>query len=235
MILKQWVKHMFRYSYFNKKDYKKDIIPVGEKPKGWVNVREIRFIFFSAWEEHCLECSVPECYGNCKVWEERLDKKCKKTVYGLKRRKDLIGKYPFAVQLKFRPWGKMESHVGKRTFSPDRLRTIDFINFTADRLFLYISILCKPIFPSCKPSGFEEFVKNRLVLSGCREDMEPSHFLLQCFSDTDLEYKIQIEMTDKEIFLRKSLEIRKGYNQLCIDLSGYEMGKRKNILVCYYP
>lgn len=36
-----------------------------------------------SWEEHCVECSPPYCYNNCKIYLKRLDGCCVRMQHGI--------------------------------------------------------------------------------------------------------------------------------------------------------
>ena len=59
------------------------------------------------WEEHCLECAAPTCFGNCLHYKARSDGRCKRFENGLMtfpQEKACCGQ---GVRVKFRKWGNM--------------------------------------------------------------------------------------------------------------------------------
>lgn len=69
-------------------------------------LEEIESIMPLIWSEHCLECSAPECYCSCIMYQPDRYGKCKRTEYGLRVLRDKHLSFP-AVQLKYRKWGKL--------------------------------------------------------------------------------------------------------------------------------
>lgn len=78
------------------------------------------------WEEHCVECAVPDCYRSCPLYERRADGKCARFDYGIVPNHDVGGASGFGADIQFRRWGKLEAFWPGRPalFSPGRLRWI---------------------------------------------------------------------------------------------------------------
>lgn len=55
------------------------------------------------WEEHCVECGAPACYGTCDKFERNPAGRCRRLSYGIAR----CGKVG-AAQVRFKEWGKIE-------------------------------------------------------------------------------------------------------------------------------
>lgn len=229
---------MYRYTWFDKSDFIMDIVPKGRKPESWVRLKDIEIIIPSAWEEHCLECSEPECYGHCPYWLERFDKKCKKTGYGFKRRNDLIKYYPLAVQFKFRPWAKIQTAVYKGNISPAKFRSMDKAGYMMDRGAFIVSHLMSPFVHNYKIGRAEEYLKNKRV-EKIKGKKLPGKFLFQCYSDESEPYHMIFEfLRDEAVIFRQSSEIRVGYNQEVLELTDKiidcMLGSEK-LQMRYYP
>ena len=86
--------------------------PTGQKPipEFQLNIRDrfrITAVRPTMWEEHCLECAAPLCFGNCLHYEARSDGRCKRFENGLltfSHEKACNGQ---GVRVKFRKWGNM--------------------------------------------------------------------------------------------------------------------------------
>src|SRR5690348_11997606 len=61
------------------------------------------------WEEHCVECSIPECYTSCPLYVARRDQKCARFAYGIFPNADVAGPFGYAADVYFRRWGKLEA------------------------------------------------------------------------------------------------------------------------------
>lgn len=221
---------MYRNLWFNKNNYTKDIIVSKELPHDWIKRTEISKIFLSAWEEHCLECAVPQCYRNCAKWVERYDKKCQKTVYGIKLRKKILPEVSNGVQLKFREWGKIETIFSTRCVTIKKERFIHNVFCFLEKITLFTSIMLKWLSPTCKLCGALEVFKN-IVIQHFGKAEEPDVFLFQCYSQEE-PYKLFFEMGDK---YRSSFLIKKGFNQFFINNSEVLLDKNTSSLLKFYP
>ncbi len=226
---------MYRYTWFNKKEYSGNIRISKKKLQNWIKPSDIKYFSLSTWEEHCLECSPPECYGNCPYWDKRFDIKCKKTYYGMKRRRDILRENPIAVQIKFRPWAKIQSTVYRGQINWNLYRMLDSLGYVADRIAFRISHLFKTMSPQYRIAGYEEKIKDIFCLS-VKEKIHPEAFLFQCYSIEKEEYNIVVEiLKDDRVVERKSQKITLGYNQLVIDVRNINVFEKGKIQVRYYP
>ena len=64
------------------------------------------------WNEHCIECAVPDCYALCSLYVARRDRKCARFKYGIAPNPKYPGLFPFGAEIEFRRWGKLESTFG---------------------------------------------------------------------------------------------------------------------------
>ncbi len=86
--------------------------PTGQKPvpEFQLNIRDrfsVAAVRPTMWEEHCLECAAPACFGNCLHYEARSDGRCKRFENGLltfPHERACCGQ---GVRVKFRKWGNM--------------------------------------------------------------------------------------------------------------------------------
>lgn len=226
---------MYQYTWFDKFNYTKDITLHGKRQKDWVLFSDISVIFPSVWEEHCLECSEPECYGSCPYWLKRFDEKCKKTSYGFKRRGTLLRYCPMAVQFKFRPWAKIQTAVYQGNVSGKRFRIMDRAGFVMDRVSFIISDLMSCILRNYKIGRAEEYFKIRYA-AGIQGQAEPENFLFQCFSEEKEPYCMIFELLkDDKTVLRSASEIRPGYNQLLIEAGHAKVSSGGKVQMRYYP
>ena len=64
---------------------------------------------FHMWEEHCLECSPPECYQSCRLYIARVDQRCARFKYGISANRHFSGIEGFGAEIAFRRWGKLQT------------------------------------------------------------------------------------------------------------------------------
>ena len=225
---------MYRITWFCQKEYSSDVVLKGETPREWITKDRIEKIGVSAWEEHCLECAPPECYGNCERYIKRCDQKCKKTSYGIKRRRDLEKNYPSPVQLKFLPWGKIETYKFDDFYSLEKITSINKKWYVIDRFSRGISNALKFVNKKMSLCGLAEVTKNKKYNKAISFQTD-KQFLFQVYSNCESNYTLFLEfLSDDKVFFRKPFSIKQGYNQLLIDCGSLKE-TYSNILIRYYP
>ena len=70
------------------------------------NQLEISHKAFHYWQEHCVECSAPDCYSSCLLYKKRADNNCSRFVKGIELIKD--NNFQLA-DIIFRRWAKLET------------------------------------------------------------------------------------------------------------------------------
>src|SRR5580698_5289722 len=92
----------------------------------------VRSTYLLSWNEHCIECAVPDCYALCSLYVARRDRKCSRFKFGIAPNSKYPGLFPFGAEVEFRRWGKLESNFGFGSVRPSEVRWMDRI----DRVFL---------------------------------------------------------------------------------------------------
>lgn len=82
-----------------------------------VDAGEVKRVYLALWEEHCVECAVPECYAVCPLYVARRDRKCARFRGGIFPNPEYSGMYPFGADISFRRWGKLEAKLDGRIVS----------------------------------------------------------------------------------------------------------------------
>ena len=97
---------MFQYVWFDKKKWSnisKQIVP-----NDFLSFDDLIAISPLYWKEHCVECGEPLCYYNCTNWEVRIDKKCRRFVYGIRKGEN---KKSFNATVKLKKWENLNQYV----------------------------------------------------------------------------------------------------------------------------
>ncbi len=207
---------MFQFTWYDKREYERiaqkpeEIILSGE----FVVPEDIESVKTLYWEEHCLECSPPHCYGNCNHWKKRKDNSCVRLYYGIKNNKKIKDTL-WAAEMKFRPWSKLESRINLGSVDVKNLRKLARWDNQYTGLFKAASFLTAPVFKDCKMSRRAEGIKRRKYATIPKKQNSENTFLLQCYSKTAEEFHFCFEITNKEniVTLRKKFKIQPGFNE----------------------
>lgn len=206
---------MFQYVWWDKSKYSG--CQTKELPEDYISFDDIATMGSVYWAEHCTECAVPFCYNNCSNWEARIDKKCRRFVYGIKRTRT---KKSYNATLQLKKWGKIESIYFNRMLSPSQSKRLDSANYHLSNCIKYISKLLRFLSPTMKLCGFLEFAKSKLFAKLGKKSC-PSHFLVSCFLHDPTPCSLSLEIYNSTVVSRKPINLEPGYNQILIDLGNY--------------
>ncbi len=84
----------------------------------------VRAVYLLHWQEHCLECAVPDCYRVCPLYVARADRKCARLQYGIAPNPAYTGLFGYGADVWFRRWGKLESRLWFGPVTPRAARRI---------------------------------------------------------------------------------------------------------------
>ena len=198
-----------------------------EKPLGWKR-RECRddvrnhFIIEAVrpamWEEHCLECSAPACYGNCVYYQERSDGRCKRFENGLftfKEEKACCGQ---GAHVTFRQWADMMTIVFPAMLKSEGYTALFLKNQKKGRQLEKIAKGPLPQKIRWESIRTVEYLRRRGLRKLEGLDNVPDAFLFHGYSYNKESYHLILEVYDDEIPLYKtSLPIAEGENLFVID------------------
>ncbi len=205
---------MFQYTWFDEAGWSDVKVP--PLPEDCISFRDIERIAPLYWAEHCVECAMPQCYGTCPNWESRIDGKCRRFLYGIHRSPV---KESYAATLHLKKWGKIESRLFAPVFiSPKRALRLDRLNYHLSKGVLQVSKAMKKLSPTLKPSGALEFAKLKGFQSMGKAEAQAS-FLFSAYLHGTAPVMLFFEIVNQgQTALRKSLELKPGFNQLVFDL-----------------
>lgn len=209
---------MFQYVHFSKKNYKEaDLIFDG------VPDTDYGLVAASDWQEHCLECSAPLCFGNCLYYSKRFDNSCRSLEYGIFTKK--VDGNIYRV-FKFRPWGKLETFIFPAVYSKKKERRIDGLN---RRLSAPVRLLMRLLSPLPKDYKIGEWycaIYKKFFERG-RSGVICDTLLIDAASDTDFKLFVEIVSAEKELLFRGSVPMKRGANSLRLKVTPSAMKKGK--------
>lgn len=74
-----------------------------------VSPEDINTISPLVWQEHCVECAMPECYHTCAHYKRRSDGRCRLFKYGIERFKNKDAILGQNVVIEMDEWAKLET------------------------------------------------------------------------------------------------------------------------------
>lgn len=170
------------------------------------------------WEEHCVECSVPECYTTCRLYVARKDQKCARFVYGVQANPHAAGLFPFGADISFRRWGKLEA----RCFGVPRMVPVEAIRRYArwqrrvERAVNAGSDVLAPVNPKRRLNGLQTFVRHALMDRRGAASDEADAFYVKFYSPGSEEFALQVELIQERPVFRDVIHVKPGWNEKII-------------------
>ncbi len=208
---------MFQIEWVDKKKWHSSGI---ESLKTATNLKaaEVKRVLFLKWEEHCVECAVPECYGVCPLYERRSDGACRRFAYGIYPNPDFKGLYNFGADICFKRWSKIEADLNCFSF-PAPVYSHNFMKYCdwlPLRLKRKISVVIK-----------KKYTKKKIDFD---------NFVLECFSphknsfNLILEYFTQINGAERKTKFRHVFDISHGRNFYTVPFSDFNIDNFEGLL-----
>jgi FkbH-like protein len=213
---------MYQYEFFDKRNYVRHERPATLRPSHFLGLDDIALVRSSYWAEHCLECGEPDCYATCQLFGQRADGRCKRFKYGIHHTSD-FGDSPFAAEVHFLRWAKLESIVYPGSLAPAEALFNDrswLGQSNTRRVLMGLGALGERLYPIARRQAFDSRKYAFADGAGKENAGETPTFLLQLYSYEDAVFSMQFEITDDaDLVFRQSLDIAPGYNQHIVDVS----------------
>lgn len=191
----------------------------------------------SVWEEHCLECSAPDCYTDCKMYEARKDGRCKRTFDGISVREDVKGCCGRAAHFRFKRWSNLLMVI-----NPSMLSWKDYqkINEAHEKIGNGLQRVINSRIPQKAKWGIVrsvEYCRRTYLRNRKKNDVMPDAFVFHGFSYSNETFRLLMEVyVDGVSTYKKSLKIAPGENLIVMECSQLDACYRGNSnVVKVYP
>lgn len=192
--------------------------PTGQKPVPdfQLNIRDsfqITAVRPTMWEEHCLECAAPACFGNCLHYAARRDGRCKRFENGLltfPQEKACCGQ---GVRVKFRKWGNMMTLLFPTMLKEEQYATLFSKTEKQGKRLKKLVDSSLPL--SLRWNGIRtvEFLRRRRLRKLSSQDFHADAFLFHGYSHHPAPFRLVLEVYDDHTPVYKtSLPIEPGEN-----------------------
>ena len=186
------------------------------------------------WEEHCLECAAPTCFGTCVHYQARSDGRCKRFENGLltfPQEKACCGQ---GVRVKFRKWGNMMTVLFPAMLSEEDYTALTRKNEGLGKLLGAVNRSPLPTALRWQGIRIPEFLRRRSLRGLSGGDNTPDAFLFHAYSHTPEQYRLVIEIFDDHTSVWKTaIDVRPGENLAVITALSPECGKAGNLVKIY--
>ena len=175
------------------------------------------------WEEHCVECSMPQCYATCSLFVARPDQKCARFVYGIMPNRQVQGLFRFGADIRFRRWAKLQTAWPARLamLGTGTIRTQTALMDWTEKAVSSAAGIIRRWSPKRRLNGAFTLARRKLLENQSallsQRTSNPHAFFIKCFSSESTAFRIQLELvTDVPVF-RTSLQIEPGWNEHYLD------------------
>lgn len=180
----------------------------------------VRYCLVAEWEEHCVECAIPECYSSCPVYERRKDGACARFQYGIVANRRFKGNYNFGADIRFKKWAKIEADLS-RAFPAIRMPHLLF-----------------DLFYRRAPGFFRKFIRGIGVRLFFGNKLDLDAFIIECYNPAGekvtlfVEYFI-VQHGVRHTRFRRSVILDPGHNNHAIPFVAFNMQRLEGYLYLY--
>jgi FkbH-like protein len=163
------------------------------------------------WNEHCIECAVPDCYALCPLYVQRRDRKCARLKNGIVPNPQYPGLFPYGAEVEFRRWGKLESTFGFGSAEPETLRRLDQIDRGLLHAIRPVSSLLSPLSPNYRINGAYAVLRERWLQRETRDRLEIyDEFVVEVSNLDSRPVRLVLECWQQEPKFRTSIHLQPG-------------------------
>lgn len=227
---------MFDYVYEDKNAIELNLLQDLDIP----DIECITKVSSLAWDEHCIECSAPECYNTCTLFERSRYNKCKRTAYGVRRvYYNYDGLYNYGIQLKYRKWGKLRCDYSNNLIYDAREFKSYYSSY--ERLRNALQMVGKPFNLGFIPKDLLPRIAHHRLMKAhkynCNNNSEKlDGILVSCYSHLDYNFSMIIDSLKNEATISKvSLSIKPGMNNFFVSLSKLKVSYDNVTALEIYP
>lgn len=194
------------------------------------------------WQEHCVECAVPECYKVCSLYVARRDGSCARFENGIYPNLNYSGLYPFGAEIRFRRWGKLESMLGLYgAVTPRQMRICDFFDRILLSFIRPVSSLLRRISPNYRLMSLYAGFRHRVFKAMTHRKGVFDEFVVEVWNLQSEPVRLEIECVQNGPKFRTSVLLQPGKNihkipveSMNIDLESRSRGYQANGYVRVY-
>ena len=199
---------MYQFYYSDNREYQH--AELKQKISDHFNVDRVRP---TMWEEHCLECSAPVCFGNCAHYAARRDGRCMRFDNGIRTFENASACCGQGARLKFRKWANMMTIIYPGMLSPE-----EYSKLTAKNEKLGKRL--RSAVNSKLPTGLKwqyirtiEYLRRRRLRRLAADTPKPDAFVFHGYSYGKESFNLIMEVFDGHTPLfRQAIPISQGEN-----------------------
>lgn len=166
------------------------------------------------WQEHCVECAVPQCYSTCHLYVPRGDGRCARFAYGIVRNPAASGGLGFGADIRFRRWAKLETELTGCFVSTRAHQVIERFDAAASGVVSAAHVAVRKIHSTRSASRDLLYrLRSRVLRRLGRAHDQYSAFVIECFSPESSRFRLALNLrVDGATIFRHAVEVAPGLN-----------------------
>lgn len=198
---------------------------------------EITAVRPTMWEEHCLECSAPVCFGNCVHYIPRSDGRCMRFENGIYVYPNDKGCCGQGARVKFRKWANMMTIIFPAMLDIKVYNEMIQKNQKVGNKLGKVASSKLPVKVKWETIRTKEFLRRRSLRGLEGLDNTPDAFVFHGYSFEEQSFRLIVEVYDSHTSVFKtSLNLEPGENLYIIDNEKLsEACSTNDFLVKVYP
>lgn len=195
--------------------------PIDKQPrydKKLTDEFEITAVRPAMWEEHCLECSAPACFGNCVHYVPRADGRCMRFENGILVYPNEKGCCGQGARVKFRKWANMMTVIYPAMLSLSAYSGMTQKNQKVGNRLGRIAASRLPVKLKWETIRTREFLRRKRLKGLPETDNTPDAFVFHGYSFEEKPFRLMIEVYDGHTpVFKMALNMEPGENLYVID------------------
>ena len=193
------------------------------------------------WEEHCVECAIPDCYTSCSLYTPRLDQKCRRFPYGMMPNKTIKGLYDYGIDIFFLRWAKVEAewHGMPAMISIETLKTYDRHSQKIGSLVNGVGNALQFINPKRRVNGLYSFLRQKWMAGQSRtsstNNTKIDAFYIKFYCPGEIEGALQLEIVQDRPVFRDRILMKPGWNEKAIPFREMHMKENEKARIRIFP
>lgn len=172
------------------------------------------------WEEHCLECSAPECYQSCAYYIARQDGRCRRLYDGYQLIQNESGCCGQGVHLQFHRWANMMTVLFPAMLSPEVYQQMTDKNGQVGKRLEKLVRSKLPVKLKWELIRTREYLRRRYLRKMQPSEETPDAFILHGYSFSEKAFRLVLEIFHEEqTAFKYSFSFEPGENLFILDKS----------------
>ena len=194
-----------------------------------IPANSIEYLAPLVWQEHCVECGMPECYKTCARYQPRSDGRCilfKKGIVRVKNPNAILGQN---AVIEMREWGKLGTFFFHSAYSYSFISKVNGV-------YVFLAKLSQ-LLKNGKIRRFCYYIKEYISRKIGRRKTKrplPRYLLIELYNDGE-EYSIALEnYSNNCVVFRRTFKVKYGYNRFLIPSQEFRYSDNPTDSLCIY-